>query len=99
MAVDPAAQAYVRDVTKPYVSEMVDILVQIARNEKVGSRDRMKAAVRVLDYHVRGGSVSDTDGEGGTPRFGVVIVRGDDVEGMREASNELRRLNAEGVGK
>ena len=71
-AVDPDAQAFVRDTTRPFVVEMVMALVTIARDPKTGARDRMKAAVRVIDYHLTAGRENADDS--GQPRFGVVIV-------------------------
>lgn len=91
-AVDPDAQAFVRDTTRPFVVEMVMALVTIARDPKTGARDRMKAAVRVIDYHLTAGRENADDS--GQPRFGVVIVNGGDSAGLDAASDELRRLNA-----
>lgn len=92
LAVDPDAQKYIRDITKPFVAEMVMILAEIARNDKAGPRDRMKAAVRVIDYHARGGSSTDMNADG-TPSVGIIVLNASNTREMDEAADELRRLN------
>lgn len=92
LAVDPEAQKYIRDVTKPYVEEMVLLLANIARSETVGPRDRMKAAVRVIDYHARGGSEIDAGGDMANPSV-VVVLNSENMRDVDLASDELRRLH------
>lgn len=94
VAVDPEAQKYIRDVTKEYVAEMIGVLVDIARNEKTGARDRMKSACKVIEYHSRGTAVAD-DVESGKGTTVVVVSAGPNGASPREmdeAADELRRL-------
>lgn len=93
-SVDPEAQKYIRDVTKDYVTEMIGVLVDIARNEKTGARDRMKSACRVIEYYSRGTSAGEEQGEGKGTTVVVVAAgpHGASVRDLDEASDELRRL-------
>lgn len=90
VAVDPEAQKFIRDQTKPYVQEMIEVLVNIARDAKTGPRDRMKAAVRVIDYHARGTSLPEELGQGSGST--IVVVNAGDSRAHDEAVDELRRL-------
>ena len=94
VTIDPEAQKYIRDVTKEYVAEMIGVLVDIARNEKVGARDRSKAACRVIEYHSRGTAIAD-ESETGKGSTVVVVATGPSgvtAREMDEASDELSRL-------
>lgn len=92
LAVDPEAQKHIRDVTKPYVEEMIELLADIARNPNIGPRDRMKSAVRIIDYHARGGSELDAHGDMQNPSI-VVVLNSENMREVDMATDELRRLN------
>ena len=96
LAVDPEAQKLIRDCTAPYVNEMVEILVKIART--AGPRDSFKAAVKLIDYHARGGSQSDMNADG-TPAAQIVVIAGSGTREMDDAADELRRLSAATFGR
>jgi hypothetical protein len=91
LAVDPEAQRYVREVTQPFVVEMVHTLVEIARDKEAGKRDRMKCAVRVIDYYARGGSATDVQANG-QPSVGIVVINGENMRDQDLAADQLRQL-------
>lgn len=92
LAVDAEAQKYIRDLTHTHVQGMIDVLVSIAKDKEAGTRDRMKAAVRVIDYHARGGSSQDTDAAGNA-HTNVLIVTGLSASdpNLDDAADNLRR--------
>lgn len=94
MAVDAEAQALIRDLTQPFVKDMIDVLVSIAKDKETGTRDRMKAAVRVIDYHARGGSPQDVDASGNVHTNVLIVTSGVDPDnaGLDRAADQLRQL-------